>query len=280
MEEEGFKIGDGGEVIVDPVGTGKQSCRCRRQDREARHHVRHPGSRRHDKEHIPHHAADGDRLNEESRRGIVELIFLHGVHIARAAVGIAVDKVVLLAGDLDLLDAGHGFLDPLVETAVIVLIVLAGTDHDRLDRKFDDEERDDEQRRDGDGHHRIGGKEDHDQADKDDRLAGKLQAAQDQAVHIVDVGRDAPLDHGGIRIEIILIGALHEIDHHPPAGGELIRVDKSKLHDIHEVEKDVLDDKGDNEEHHEESRELLGILQAQSVVQRGQECGFFDLFRA
>ena len=77
------------------------------------------------------------------------------------------------------------------------------------------------------------------QQDENNHFTHQLQQREDQTVHVIDIRRDHTLDDRGIRIQIIFIGALHEIDHHALRGLKLVRVYKAQLHHILKIQKNV-----------------------------------------
>ncbi len=254
--KERFEIGDARRVIVDPVCRRKKPRCRRRKDRDLRDHLRKltlPA------EHLEHHVedkgCDADGLDQEPGRRIIQIVFLNRPDIALAALCVLIDEVALLVRDLDLLDSGHRLIDPLIESAVIVLIVLSRLQHDRLNDIADDDEHKNQDRRDGHRHLRIRDKQDRDESDEDNDFREKLQKYEDQCIHVVDVRRDIPLDDRRVRTEIILVRPHHEIDHHAVARVKLIRIDEFELGLVGEEKNNVLHNEDENKpDHHEDGK--------------------------
>ena len=228
--KERLKVGDRGLVVVDPVHARQKPYRRHRQRGKLRHQIRHLRALQNDNDKVSDHPRYAHRLDQQPWRRVEDIVFLHALHIARAAFGVLVDEIIFLVRDLDLLDPHYRLFDPLVQTAVIVLVILSGLYHDRLEDLFDDQKQHQHQRRDHDRHLRVDRQQHQNQTQKDDTLAAELETAQDQSVHIVHIGGDASLDHGSIRVQIILIRSFHKVDHHPARGRELIRVYKFELY--------------------------------------------------
>ena len=264
--EKGLEIGNGGQIIVDPVGAGQKPHGRHREHADLGDHVRHVPPRQDLQDQIQHQPRDADRLDQKPRGGVVDVVLLHRAHIACPAFGVFVDEIALPVGDLDLLDSHHRLIDPFVQAAVIILIFLAGLFHDGLEDVLDDKKDRHKQGRDHQRHQRILHHQHRGQDHKHDDLAGQLQTGQDQAVHVVHVRGDAPLDHGGVRVQIIFIGPLHEIDHHPAGGGELIGIDKAQLHHVLKIQEYIFQHKGRDDRREHQNGELGGALQPQKAV--------------
>ena len=266
IHEERFKIGNGSQVIVDTICTRQKSCGCCSQNGKLREHMRHISSLHHNEEHITDHAGNADGFNQKTRCGIIQVILLHGIDITGTALSVSVDEIILFCGDLDLLDSGNGFIDPFVQAAVIILIILSGPDHNRLDNIFDDQQYRNQKHRNECGHLYILNQQNRNQTYEYDHFTDQLQAAEDQAVHVVDIRSNITLNDRSIGIQIIFIRAFHEVDHHTLGRCKLIGIDKPQLQHIHEVKENILDNKNQNQRHHDHCRKLCGICHMKSVI--------------
>ncbi len=130
--KERFKIGDRRLIVVNPVHAGKKPHGRRRQCRQLRQQFFDlcALSERHHE--IAHHARNTHGLNQKSRRCVEQIVLLHGIHISCSAFGIFIDKIIFLIGNLDFLNAHHRLLNPFIQAAVIILIILSGFDHNGL----------------------------------------------------------------------------------------------------------------------------------------------------
>ena len=127
--EKGLKIGDGRQMVVDPVCTGDQPHGGDRQDTQLRHDIGNLPALQHADHHIQDHSRNRHRLDQKPRRRIVEIVALNRTHVSGSAFGIFVDKIALLVCDLDLLDPHHRLVDPFVQPAVVLLVLLPGPAH-------------------------------------------------------------------------------------------------------------------------------------------------------
>ena len=130
--EKRLEVGNGGEVVVDPVGAGQKPHGRHREYADLSHHFRHVPAGHDLKDQIHHQSGNADRFNQKPGSGVVDIVLLHRPHIARSAFGVFIDEIALPVGDLDLLDSHHRLVDPFVQAAVIVLVLLARLLHDGL----------------------------------------------------------------------------------------------------------------------------------------------------
>ena len=137
--EKRREISHARQVVVDSVGGRQEPCgRCREYAKLRNHRGRIGSSAQDFGQHVPDKSRDENRFNQKPRRRVEYVVLLHGADIPVAALCVFVNEVVLLAADLDFLDRVHGFGDPLEQSAVKVLILFAGADHNRLDHPLDD----------------------------------------------------------------------------------------------------------------------------------------------
>ena len=130
--KERLEIGNRRQMVVDPVGTGNQPHGRHSKKPQLRDDIRCRRSLQKLYHQIQDHTRDGKRLDQQPRRGIIQVIALHRTHITGAALGIFVDKIAFPAGNLDFLDPHHRLVDPLIKPAVEILILLTGPAHDRF----------------------------------------------------------------------------------------------------------------------------------------------------
>jgi hypothetical protein len=118
----------------------------------------------------------------------------------------------------------------------------------------------------GQDHPGVHRKQHQHQDHKDDELGGQLQEVQDQRVDVVDVAGDVALDHRGVGVEVVLVGPLHEVDHHAIRGPELVPVDEVQQHLLLKVQVEVLDEEHHHDGAHHQQGELLGALHVKEFV--------------
>ena len=66
------------------------------------------------------------------------------------------------------------------------------------------------------GHLCILADKDSHKTDKYDYLAYKLKAAEDKAIHVINIRCYVSLNDTCVSIQIVLVRPLHEVDHHAP----------------------------------------------------------------
>ena len=130
--KERFKVGNGCEIVVDPVCTGDQPHGHYGKRCKLRHDLCGLCSSKQPEHHIQDHPGDRYAFNDHTGSCVIQVIALYGIHIAGATFSILINKIIFLGCDFDLLDPHHRLVDPLVQSAVILLVFFAGLFHDRL----------------------------------------------------------------------------------------------------------------------------------------------------
>ena len=131
--EEGLEVGNVRHVRIHAVCGRKESCRCNRKCAQLRNQCRQISRASHHlNQQIQDNARHKDPLNQKSWCGAVQAVLLHGIDVAVSAFGVLRDEIILAVRNLDFLHRIHRLCDPLIQTGIIILILLAGLDHHRL----------------------------------------------------------------------------------------------------------------------------------------------------
>ncbi len=196
----------------------------------------------------------------------------HGAGVFLAAEVVFLEKIVLGAGDLGLLEAAQALVDPLDHEPVVVLLAAPKTGGLGADGPIKSQA-DEAKAGQGQGSHQGF---DDDEQGSDNQDDAELHGDAKQGQQDVDEGHahlfgDVAQQLGAISAKMKGVGALKIGVKEAPGQAHLVGEDKAKLEVIHQGQKEVFDHVDRQKAESGADDDLLGGMEAQGVEEPRQE---------